>query len=134
MKLIDELEKWIAYALLGLMVIVVISATIELAYTIVVDVFNPPGFFFGIEDLFELFGLFLMVLIGLELISSIRLFLVDHIFHVESMLLVALTAVTRKIVIIDSTVVDSAQLYGLSALIIALVGGYYLIKRSREGE
>lgn len=76
MKAIDELEKWIAYALLGLMALVVVSATIELAYTIILDVLTPPGFFFGIEALFELFGLFLMVLIGLELMSSIRLFLV----------------------------------------------------------
>lgn len=118
--------------LLVMMAIVVVSATAELAYTIVTDLLTPPGFFFGIEDLFELFGLFLMVLIGVELISSIRLFLVDHIFHVESMLLVALTAVTRKIVILDSAEIDSAQLYGLSALIISLVAGYFLIRQSHK--
>jgi hypothetical protein len=34
---------------------------------------NPPGFFLGVSELLEVFGQFLMVLIGLELMTSIHM-------------------------------------------------------------
>ena len=131
MKILSRIETSIAYALLALMIIVVISATVELAYTIVIDLLQPPGFLLGISELLELFGLFLMILIGMELVSSIQLFMEDHIFHVEAILLVALTAVARKIVILDPAEADPFMLLAMSALIVSLVGGYYFINRSQ---
>ena len=41
------------------MAVIVISATIEVAYVVAINIFEPPGFFIGVEDLFQLFGLFL---------------------------------------------------------------------------
>ena len=131
MKILSRIETSISYALLALMIIVVISATVELAYTIVIDLLQPPGFLLGISELLELFGLFLMILIGMELVSSIQLFMEDHIFHVEAILLVALTAVARKIVILDPAEADPFMLLAMSALIVSLVGGYYFINRSQ---
>lgn len=128
----DRLEKFAAYALLGLMAIIVLSSTLEVAYEIISNLFTPPGFFIGVRDLFELFGLFLMVLIGLELMMSIRMYLEDHNVHAELMLLVAITAITRKIVILDAKTIEPMILFGIAAVVIALTVGYYLIRRSRK--
>ncbi len=49
------------------MAIIVASATAEVGFLVAAHIFKPPGFFFGVEDLFQIFGLFLMVLIGLKL-------------------------------------------------------------------
>jgi hypothetical protein len=68
MKIFDQLEKYAAYALLALMAVIVLSATLEVGYEIATNLFEPPGFFIGVRDLFELFGLFLMVLIGIGFI------------------------------------------------------------------
>jgi uncharacterized membrane protein (DUF373 family) len=57
----------------------------------------------------------------------------DHTIHAEMMFLVAMTAVTRKIVILDATNLDPLLVFGLGFLIIALAGGYYLIKSERPG-
>ena len=57
MKFFDQLEKYAAYALLALMAVIVLSATLEVAYEIATNMFKPPGFFIGVRDLFELFGL-----------------------------------------------------------------------------
>jgi len=127
----DKIEKIAAYALLALMAVIVIAATLEVAYLIVTTIFEPPGFFIGVRDMFDLFGLFLMVLIGLELMASIRMYVKDHSIHAEVMLLIALTAVTRKIVILDATALDPWILFGLAVIIVALTAGYYLIRRSR---
>ena len=131
MKIFDNLEKYAAYGLLGLMAIIVLSSTLEVAYEIALKLFEPPGFFIGVGDLFELFGLFLMVLIGLGLMTSIRMYLKDHSIRAELMLLVAITAITRKIVILDATEIEPMILFGIGFVIIALTAGYYLIRRSR---
>jgi uncharacterized membrane protein (DUF373 family) len=133
MKLFDRLETFISYALLGLMTIIVISATLEVGYVIVTEIFQPPGFFIGVEDLFGLFGLFLMVLIGLELMASMRRYIDNHEIHAEIMILIAITAITRKIVILDSKAIDPMILFGVGFLIIALTLGYYLLRKSRTG-
>lgn len=128
----NRIENYIAYALLGLMTIVVVAATFEVAYVVFTDIFTPPGFFIGVEDLFDIFGLFLMVLIGLELMSGVFAYLKDHSIHAELMLLIAMTAVTRKVVIMDAKVTEPLLLFGVGFIIIALAVGYYLIRRSRK--
>ena len=129
MKLFEKAEQFIALALLVLMGIVVASATAEVAYEVVMGLINPPGFFLGVSELFDIFGLFLMVLIGLELMTSIHMYLDDHKIHAEMMFLVALTAVTRKIVIMDTGKVEPMLMFGIGFLIIALAAGYYLIRK-----
>lgn len=127
---LGKVEKVTAISLLALMAIIVLSATAEVGYIVATNIFKPPGFFIGVEDLFKIFGLFLMVLIGLELMTSIRDYLEDSNIHGELMLLVALTAVTRKVVILDAKETDALTIFGIGFLIIALAGGYYLVRRS----
>ncbi len=109
--------------------IVVAAATVEVAYEVVTGLINPPGFFLGVTELFDVFGLFLMVLIGLELMTSIHMYLDDHKIHAEMMFLVALTAVTRKIVILDTGKTEPMVAFGIGFLVITLAAGYYLIKK-----
>ncbi len=133
MRVIDNIfekaGRYIAIALLFLMGIVVIAAIAELAYEIVMGLIQPPGFFLGVTELLETFGLFLMVLIGLELMTSIHMYLSDHTIHAEMMFLVAMTAVTRKIVILETGTTEPLLLFGLAFLILALSGGYFLIRK-----
>ena len=131
MKIFERIETYISYALLGLMSIIVIGATLEVGYVIITDIFRPPGFFIGVEALFDAFGLFLMVLIGLELMAGMHQFIENHEIHAEIMILIAITAITRKIVILDSKAIDPMILFGVGFLIIALTAGYYLLKKSR---
>lgn len=130
LKFLDKVRKYIAIALLSLMAIIVVSATLEVAYEIAVNMFEPPGFFIGVQDLFGVFGLFLMVLIGLELMTSIQMYLDHNSIHAELMLLVAITAITRKIVILDASQIDPMIMFGIGAVIIALALGYYLVRQS----
>jgi uncharacterized membrane protein (DUF373 family) len=130
MGIFGKVERAIAIALLALMAIVVISGVLEVAYVIFTDLMQPPGFFLGVEDLFDIFGLFLMLLIGLELMTSIEMYLDSNTIHAELMFLVALTAVARKIVILDAKSIDAMTVFAIAALVIALSGGYYIIKKS----
>jgi len=130
MELVGKVERAIAIALLVLMAIVVISGVFEVAWVVFHDLFQPPGFFLGVEDLFDIFGLFLMVLIGLELMTSIEMYLKSNTIHAELMFLVALTAVARKVIILDAKTIDAMTVFAIAALVVALSGGYYFIKKS----
>jgi uncharacterized membrane protein (DUF373 family) len=131
MNFFGKIERVIASALLVLMGIVVASATVEVGYEVVMGLINPPGFFLGVSELLGIFGLFLIVLIGLELMTSIHMYLEDNTIHAEMMFLVAMTAVTRKIVIMDTSKMDPMLIFGLGFLIISLAAGYYLIRKRR---
>jgi uncharacterized membrane protein (DUF373 family) len=134
MGIFAKIEKIIAIALLVIMTMVVISGALEVAWVVINDLFQPPGFFLGVEDLFDIFGLFLMVLIGLELMTSIEMYLKDNTIHAEVMFLVALTAVARKVVILDAKSIDPLTVFAIAALVLALSAGYYLIKRRNAPE
>ena len=47
------------------------------------------------------------------------------------MFLVALTAVTRRIVVMDTGKMDAVLMFGIGFLVIALAVGYYLIRKKR---
>ena len=134
MGIFGKIERVIAIALLVLMTIVVISGVLEVAWVVFNDLFEPPGLFLGVEDLFNVFSLFLMVLIALELMTSIEMYLKDNVIHAEIMFLVALTAVARKIVILDAKAIDAMTVFAIAALVLTLSAGYYLLKHSNAPE
>ena len=72
----------------------------------------------------------LMVIIGLELLESIKAYLESHVIHVEVVLLVALVAVARKIILLDYKDISHSMLFAVAALVIALSVGYFVIRRA----
>lgn len=93
---------------------------------------TPPVFLLEIDELLELFGLFLLVLIGIELLHSVKTYIVRREFHLETILTVALVAVARKIIVLEPKELPEGTLLGIAALVIALALGYYIMRRSRR--
>ena len=131
-NIFNNFEKIISLILVVLMGIVVISATIELGYHIFKSLTEPPGLFLGISELFDLFGLFIMVLIAIELMSIIYMYCIDKAMYIEMMFLIAITAVTRKIVVLDAKSIEPMSVIGIAAVLAALVAGYYVLKKSKQ--
>ena len=76
------------------------------------------------------FGGALLVLLGLELLESLRIFFVEHHVRVELILIVATIAVGRHIILLDFEHADGRLLIGVAALVLALTGGSFLVRRS----
>jgi len=70
----------------------------------------------------------LLVLIGLELLETVRAYLEDHRVRVEIVLIVAVIALGRHIVEFEPDKISGATLIGIAALMLALTGGYFLIR------
>ena len=130
-ELIKKFEKVLIFSLVVMMAIVLLLATIELGWIIVKDIVTPPMFLLEIDELIEIFGLFMLVLIGIELLETIiKTYLDRSTEHVTIVIAVALIAIARKVIVLDVQEFTGDILLGIAAVIIALAGGYYLIRRS----
>jgi uncharacterized membrane protein (DUF373 family) len=125
-------ERVIVISLSLMMIVVVLSATIELGRALVLDIITPPNFLLDTNEILDVFGYFLLILIGVELLETIRAYLNDHVVHVEIVLEVALIAVARKVIILDVKTYPADLVFAVAALILALAGAFYLQLRARS--
>jgi uncharacterized membrane protein (DUF373 family) len=129
-KLAQIFEKVIIYSLIIMMAAILVLATIELGYFLFKSVFTSQDLLINLDILMELFGLFLLVLIGIELLDTIKVYLKESVVHVEVVVLVAIIAIARKVVVLKIEELSGIVIIGISTLIIALSLSYYLIKKA----
>lgn len=82
------------------------------------------------------FGMIFTVIIALEFKRSLIVLAerTESIVQVRSVLLIALLAVVRKLIILDVSQTDAMQLFALAAAILALGGAYWLVRDRRRRE
>jgi uncharacterized membrane protein (DUF373 family) len=131
---IKKFEQIIVTALIVMMGFTILLATIELAWLIIKDMITPPVILLEINELLDIFGLFLLVLLGIELVSTLKTYLTENEIHVEVVFAVALIAIGRKVIILDVKEISSLSLLGIAAIIISLSVGYILVKRTIHGK
>lgn len=126
---LKRFEYLIIVALIFMMIVVVLIATLELAHIIYKDILSPPIFWLEIDELMEIFGFFLLILIGVELLETIKAYLSEKVVHSEIVLEVALIAITRKVIILDVKEYSGLSVVGIAALIVSIAVAYYFLKR-----
>ena len=131
---LKKFERAIVTALIVMMELTILLATIELAWLIIKDIITPPVILLEIHELLDIFGLFLLVLLGIELISTLKTYLTEHEVHVEVVFAVALIAIGRKVIILDVKELSSLSLIGIASIILSLSIGYFLVKRTFHGK
>jgi len=128
-RFLKRFERWVITCLILMMVLVVFVATIELGLIIIKHIASPPLFGLLIPELLDIFGFFLLVLIGIELLETIKAYLVENIVHVEVVLEVAVIAIARKVIILDLEKYDGLTLLGTAGLIAAVAAALFVLKR-----
>ena len=97
------------------------------------NIITPPYVLFDVNLLLDVFGMFMLVLIGIELLETImKTYITQGPPHYETVLSVAIIAIARKVIILDVKKVDSLSLIGIAAIILALTVGYFMMKRARQ--
>ena len=112
-------ERVVVLSLIAMMALIILLSTVELGWIIV-------------TELLDVFGFFLLILIGIELLETIRAYLAEHVIHVEIVLEVALIAVARKVIILDVKEYPPLTILGIGVLILALSVAFFLERRSRR--
>ena len=135
MKLVEKIEALVIYVLIAMLLVAVILGTVQLGNWLVQSIIQPPFLLIEPQTLFSSFGLFLVILIGLELLKLLKLHLLHHKLRPEVVIEVAIIAVCNKVVTLDLKALEGVTLLGLAALLLALSAGYYVFARTRgEGE
>jgi uncharacterized membrane protein (DUF373 family) len=132
MNYLDLFHKVIITVLTWLMGLVVLLATLELIYLLALDILTPPLFLLDIGELLDIFGYFLLILIGIELLETFRIYLQEQAINVQVVFVVAMIAIARKVIILDVGELQSLTLIGIGFIIASLSAGYYLVKKSQE--
>ena len=130
-RAIKKFERSIVVLLVLMMMLVVTLSTLDLGWLIAKDIITPPIVLLEVDELLEIFSFFLLILIGVELLETIKAYLRDNVLHVEIVLEVALIAIARKVIVLDLAKYDGLQVLGLAALILALAFAFFIQRRSR---
>ncbi len=114
------------------MVVVILAIVFDLAVVLIEAIFTTaPGTFLG-QTVIDIFGLFLTVLIALEILENITAYIQKHVVQVELVIATALTAVGRKFIILDLAEVSGTTLIGLGIAIFALSISYWLVRSTHR--
>lgn len=129
---LERFERTIVLVLLAMMSFVVFLTTVELAVILIQEMIKPPVLLLNIEEMLTVFGFFLMVLIGIELMETVKIYIERRTVYVEVILMVAVIAIARKVIILDVKEMDAGRLLGIAAIILALAIGYFAIKKAPD--
>jgi uncharacterized membrane protein (DUF373 family) len=128
---LEIIESIISKILSLAMLSVIIGAIIHLCAYLVGYLFDGSHYFS--DSIGKVFGLFLDILIALEILENITAYLKKHVIQVELVIATSLTAVARKIILFDfKETKGEFDLLGLAAATIALSIGYWLVRQSNH--
>ncbi|MFW6456690.1 MAG: phosphate-starvation-inducible PsiE family protein, partial [Planctomycetota bacterium] len=101
MLIVDKFEHVITTVLLFTMMLAVFVATADVGLRLVRMLHTSPFLLLEVTEVSEVFGFVFMVLIGLELLETVKTYLSSEQLHVEVVFLVAMIAIARKVILLD---------------------------------
>jgi uncharacterized membrane protein (DUF373 family) len=135
LETVESIERAVSKILSIGMIIVIFIAISQLSYALIekllLTIERPNNDSFN-STLFELFGLFLNVLIALEILENITAYLRKHVIQVELVIVTSLIAVSRKIIILDLEKKSSSDLIALAVAVFSLSVGYAIVHQTNR--
>ena len=129
LQFIDEVEDFFAKVLSLAMIGVVLFAIVDLFIVLVQELLYPPSGRFS-TSLLKILGLFLNILIALEITQNITSYLSSHTIQIELVIITSVIAVARKIILLDFQKISDSELLALAATIFSLSICYWLVRRT----
>ena len=128
LELIDRSEQSLA-KLLGLVLLVVLVAgTVQLTIGVTAAVLQPDTPWLG-SKMNAVLGDLLTLLIAVEVLQNVTSYLRRHVVQIELVLLTAMTAVARKVIVLPPGAENKPQLLGgLGIAVLALAAAFWLVR------
>jgi uncharacterized membrane protein (DUF373 family) len=130
-SLISRFECQLSRILAGLLMVVLAASTVQLVIVTAQVLLQPGQDWLG-GQLLQLLDRLLLILIGLEVLQNLTAYLRDHTFQTELVVLTALTAVARKLIVMPpGQEKDPLNLIGVGVVILCLAGAYALLRQRK---
>ncbi len=128
LHLIDRSEQLLAKVLGLVLLVVMVAGTVQLIGVVALAVVQPDTPWLG-GKLNAVLGDLLTLLIALEVLQNITSYLRRHVVQIELVLLTAMTAVARKVIVLPPGAESKPQLLaGLGVAVLALAGAFWLVR------
>jgi len=128
---VDRGERLLARILSLVLLLVLAVASVQLLWQLGLDLINPNHTWLG-DSLILLLGDLLNLLIGLEVLQNITAYLRRGVVQIDLVLLTAITAVGRKVIVLPPGAENKPQLLmGLGVAVACLAGAYWLVRAAR---
>lgn len=126
--LVDRAEQQLAKLLAAVLVVVMVAATAQLIWRVGWALFSPSTDWLG-SQLNRVLGDLLNLLIAVEVLQNITSYLRRHVVQIELVLLTAMTAVARKVIVLPAGAESKPQLLaGLGVAVLALAAAFWLVR------
>lgn len=130
-KGIKKAARMIIILLMLLLVISLMLGSVDLILEVYNRIASPDPYPFVIktEDLYEIFSVLLIIIVGYELFGSMHLILNSEEIPVKPIIKVAAIAMANKIITLNIKDVNWNELLGIAALFIAIGVTYYFFNK-----
>lgn len=128
LQLIDRSEQSLAKLLGILLLVVLVAGTVQLTIAVTVAVLQPDTPWLG-SKMNAVLGDLLTLLIAVEVLQNVTSYLRRHVVQIELVLLTAMTAVARKVIVLPPGAENKPQLLGgLGIAVLALAAAFWLVR------
>ncbi len=128
---VDRGERLLARMLSLMLLLVLAVAALQLLWQLGLDLINTNHTWLG-DSLILLLGDLLNLLIGLEVLQNITAYLRRGVVQIDLVLLTAITAVGRKVIVLPPGAENKPQLLmGLGVAVACLAAAYWLVRAAR---
>lgn len=134
-QLVERLKTIVKYTVTGLamlMTFVILWSALDVVFLLYDQLTITPFLRIGGEHMLAVFGSFLTVLIAIEIFLNIILYLTKDVFHVQLVVATALTAIARKVIVLDYSMTPASVMFAIAAIVLAVGACYWITNRSKE--
>lgn len=129
---IHAYERQLAKLLAVLLAVVIGVTSLNLLIRTGFELAQLRGDWFD-GNLILLLDRLLLILIALEVLQNITAYLRDHVVQIELVLLTALTAVARKVIVLPPGAADKPELLvGFGLIVVGLAVAYWLVRQAQR--
>lgn len=137
MNLIKYFEKAAFYFCAVIIALFVVSEAVEIVHVIFTSLAKTTSFnelLLHDTETDQIIKTIFNIFIGLELLQTIKMYFEEKVIRGEMILLIGLTAISRKLITMDYSQTAGMETIGLGIIIAALGLGYYLINKTRNNK
>ena len=132
LRIIERSEQQLAKFLGVVLLVAMVAAVVELLIGVVEGFITPGSSWIG-PKLTQLLGELLNILIAMEVLQNITSYLRRRAVQIELVLLTAITAVARKVIVLPPGAEDKPQmLIGLGVAVLSLAAAYWLVRHNSK--
>lgn len=133
-EIVDKFEKVVYAVLMALLMVVIAISLIDLVWLLYKSWGATRLYMLETSVLITILGAFLLVLICIELLDTIKAYFYENTIHVEIVILLAIIAISRKVILLDpsgmSGIEFGVEMMGIGVIVICLAAAYYFLKKA----